>query len=156
MLASGNGVCFYGGMILTAAALLFAFAALLRGLRHGFYALHIVLVLGSLALIYGWQAGEPFSAPSLWAALIVHMLWINGVTFFAYAWDKRAASRNAWRIPERTLHALALVGGTPGGFLASRIFHHKTRKTRFRLQFWLITLLQLALLVAGYRLTQGQ
>lgn len=58
------------------------------------------------------------------------------VTFLAYARDKSAAQNGAWRVPERTLHLLALAGGWPGAMLAQRTFRHKTRKDSFRIGFW--------------------
>lgn len=54
----------------------------------------------------------------------------------AYAVDKRAAERGAWRIPEKVLHLVSLLGGWPGAFLAQKLFRHKTRKVYFQLTYW--------------------
>jgi len=54
------------------------------------------------------------------------------VTFCAYGWDKLQAKRDAWRVPEKTLHALALVGGFVGGWVGMFLFRHKTRKPVFK------------------------
>jgi len=61
----------------------------------------------------------------------------SAVTFIAYALDKAAARNGRRRIPEVTLHFLALAGGWPGAFLAQRVFRHKTRKQPFRAIFWM-------------------
>jgi uncharacterized membrane protein YsdA (DUF1294 family) len=53
-----------------------------------------------------------------------------------YAADKSAAQTGSWRVQERTLHLLALVGGWPGALIAQRIFHHKSRKASFQVIFW--------------------
>ena len=136
-------------MLITAFSILFFLAALLRSLRQGFYAAHVVSVLLTL-IAYNmgdWQAGEPFTAHSLWAFALVHLLFINLWTFAAYAYDKNAAQKGKWRVPEKSLHSMAFLGGTPGAFIASRVFRHKTKKARFRAIFWLVTALQIALVV---------
>ena len=58
------------------------------------------------------------------------------VTFIAYALDKSAAERGAWRTPESTLHGLSLAGGWPGALLAQQFLRHKTTKAEFRSVFW--------------------
>lgn len=61
----------------------------------------------------------------------VWLLLINLHTFAAFWIDKRAALRGTWRTPESSLLTGALLGGTPGAFLARRMFRHKTRKQPF-------------------------
>lgn len=61
-------------------------------------------------------------------------------SFLSYRSDKRRAEAGAWRIPESTLHLVALLGGWPGGFVAQRIFRHKISKASFQFVFWLIVL----------------
>lgn len=58
------------------------------------------------------------------------------VTFLAYAIDKSAASHNARRTPENTLHLLALLGGWPGAVAAQRLLRHKSVKKPFQISFW--------------------
>jgi uncharacterized membrane protein YsdA (DUF1294 family)/cold shock CspA family protein len=62
---------------------------------------------------------------------------LSGLSFLAYANDKGAARRNAWRTPEHSLHMLDLLGGWPGGLIAQQRFHHKTIKQPFQFVFWL-------------------
>ena len=62
-------------------------------------------------------------------------------TFTAYAADKAQAAGGGRRVPERSLHLLALAGGWPGALLAQQHFRHKTRKTRFQIFFWATVLL---------------
>ena len=52
-----------------------------------------------------------------------------------YAADKSAARSGRWRIAERTLHVLALIGGWPGALIAQRVFRHKSRKPSFQIAF---------------------
>ena len=67
------------------------------------------------------------------------------ITLGVYWWDKRAAIPGIWRVPERTLHMLALRGGWPGAWLGQYWLRHKTRKASFRIIFWLTVLLNLTL-----------
>ena len=61
---------------------------------------------------------------------------MSAVTFVTYGVDKSAARRGTWRVPESTLHLLALACGWPGALLGQRFFRHKTRKQPFRTIFW--------------------
>ena len=61
---------------------------------------------------------------------------MNLAAFWAYGADKRRARRGSWRIPERTLFLLPLLG--------MRVFRHKTRHWYFRWGIPAIFLLQLA------------
>lgn len=72
----------------------------------------------------------------------VYLLGINGVTFLTYGWDKWAAKREARRVPERSLHWLAIAGGTLGAYLGQQTFRHKTSKASFRTRFYVILALQ--------------
>ena len=64
------------------------------------------------------------------------ILLMSIASFIVYAVDKNAARRNARRVPERTLHLLALFGGWPGALLAQHILRHKSVKLPFRRVFW--------------------
>ena len=65
------------------------------------------------------------------------------VAFVAYGFDKRRAQASGQRVPENTLHLLALFGGWPGALFGQRIFRHKTQKFGFRVVFWLCVTLHL-------------
>ncbi len=67
--------------------------------------------------------------------------------FVAYAIDKRRAKNGGRRIPERTLHRLAWLGGAPGGWAGRQVLRHKSRKKAFAVQLGLASLVHLA--VAG-------
>ena len=84
----------------------------------------------------------------LLSSLILYLAGINLVTFAMFAWDKYSAIKGQWRIPEKTLLMLALVGGTPGAIIAQQRLRHKTRKQPFRAQLILIAGLHVVLVVA--------
>lgn len=59
---------------------------------------------------------------------------VSVVTFFAYGLDKLKAKKGAWRIPEKTLLGLGIIGGAFGAIMGMKAFRHKT-KHRY---FWVI------------------
>ncbi|SHI55960.1 Uncharacterized membrane protein YsdA, DUF1294 family [Parasporobacterium paucivorans DSM 15970] len=67
----------------------------------------------------------------IYKMLILYLLLINMTGIILIALDKRKARFGQWRIPERTLFLSALVGGSPGVWVAMKIFHHKTRHMKF-------------------------
>ncbi len=65
--------------------------------------------------------------------LIVYTLCLlSVVTFILFGLDKRRAVKHRWRISERTLLFSSFFGGI-GGLLGMLVFHHKTRKWKFRI-----------------------
>ena len=63
--------------------------------------------------------------------LIWYLSVINFTTWAAYGLDKGRAKSGKWRIPERTLLLLALIGGSLGALAGMIMFRHKTRKAKF-------------------------
>lgn len=84
--------------------------------------------------------------------LLAWILGVNVVTFFYYGWDKRAAQDEQQRIPERTLHYLAVAGGSFGAILGRRAFRHKIRKGSFLVRAWTIIAIQVLAVLAYLRL----
>ncbi|WP_022683350.1 DUF1294 domain-containing protein [Sphingobium bisphenolivorans] len=78
------------------------------------------------------------------------LLLINLWTFQRFGADKARARRGQRRIAERDLLGLALIGGTPGAFLARRVFRHKTRKQPFTTQLQLIAAVQLGTVIGWW------
>jgi uncharacterized membrane protein YsdA (DUF1294 family) len=64
--------------------------------------------------------------------LIGWVTLLSLLTFLAFAWDKRRARRGGWRVSERTLLSLELLGGWPGASLAMRWLRHKSSKRSYR------------------------
>ena len=70
--------------------------------------------------------------------VLIILLVVNAVTFLIWMWDKSCARRGTWRIPERQMLGLALIGGSPAAFYASHRLRHKTRKEPFRTHLKLV------------------
>ena len=75
-------------------------------------------------------------------ALLLWLAFINLITFGVYWLDKRRAQKGARRVSEKELLAWAAAGGSPAALWAMRKFRHKTRKTSFRIWYWMIVALQ--------------
>ena len=82
--------------------------------------------------------------------LLVWLAALNLVTFAVYGIDKAKAKRGTWRVPEKTLFLLPLLGGSLGALLGMRVFHHKTKHWYFVWGIPLILLAQIALAVWLY------
>ena len=79
--------------------------------------------------------------------LIVYILCLCSViTLLLFGIDKGRAIRHKWRISERTLLIASSFGGI-GGLLGMLLFHHKTRKWKFRILVPLFALID-ALVIA--------
>ena len=68
--------------------------------------------------------------PVLYAA-IVYFAAINLIAALLAVSDKRRARRGAWRIPERALFGVALLGGSAGTWAGMYLCRHKTRHWYF-------------------------
>ena len=108
----------------------------------------------------GWHASSRFSygVLLLWLILMLtaaviwnvpRFIWLvyaglSVLTFMAYWQDKWSAQKGQWRTPEKTLQTMALAGGWPGALLAQQWLRHKSSKTRFQQEFWLMVLINVA------------
>ena len=63
--------------------------------------------------------------------LLYYFFGVNLLLFILMGIDKRAAKRKKWRIPERRLLTLGIIGGGIGGILGMLVFHHKTHRIYF-------------------------
>ena len=59
-----------------------------------------------------------------------------------YGIDKSRARRGKWRISEKTLIGIAVIGGSIGALLGMLVFHHKTKHWYFRFGIPAILLIQ--------------
>ena len=87
----------------------------------------------------------PLTSPA--QVLAAWLLIMGLILFFTMGADKNRACRGAWRVPERRLFLLAVLGGAIGGFFGMLAFRHKTRHWQFVVFFPALALLQAAALV---------
>lgn len=67
----------------------------------------------------------------LYQIYVIYLLAISFITFITYFIDKLKAKINAWRIPEKALLTLSIIGGAFGGLLAMYAIRHKTKRWYF-------------------------
>ncbi|WP_026651673.1 DUF1294 domain-containing protein [Butyrivibrio proteoclasticus] len=84
--------------------------------------------------------------------IAIYLITVNIIGFALMGIDKRRARRNAFRVPEATLFAIAIVGGSIGSILGMYIFKHKTKHWYFKFGMPIILVLQIALVVFLYYL----
>ena len=67
--------------------------------------------------------------------IIIYFIIINIIGFLAMYIDKQKAKKGKWRIPEKTLLIVALLGGSIGTISGMYLFRHKTKKLKFKLVY---------------------
>ena len=77
--------------------------------------------------------------------LVIYLIPVNFLSFILYGIDKKRARKREWRISEKTLIGIAVIGGCVGAILGMHIFHHKTRHWYFRYGLPLILIIQVLL-----------
>ncbi|RKM62953.1 MULTISPECIES: DUF1294 domain-containing protein [unclassified Butyrivibrio] len=80
--------------------------------------------------------------------LIIYIAAVNIIGFALMGIDKRKARKGAFRIPEATLFAFALIGGSLGSTIGMFAFKHKTKHWYFKFGMPLIIVIQVALVLA--------
>ena len=75
--------------------------------------------------------------------ILLYLLIINAAGFLLMLIDKWKARKNLWRIPEKTLLGIALIGGSIGSYAGMRLFRHKTQHPKFSIGIPVIIALQL-------------
>lgn len=75
--------------------------------------------------------------------IIIYIVTINIIGFLAMYLDKQKAKKGKWRIPEKTLLLITVLGGGIGTTLGMYLFRHKTQKPQFTIGFPAITILEI-------------
>lgn len=84
---------------------------------------------------------------------ILYLLIINLTAFSLMGIDKQRARQNRWRIAEKTLFLVAVLGGSFGMRVGMEVFRHKTKHKTFTIGIPLIFLLQVTSLLILLKLT---
>ncbi|WP_265457181.1 DUF1294 domain-containing protein [Enterococcus sp. HY326] len=75
-----------------------------------------------------------------------YLVSVNVLLFLLMGLDKQKARKHQWRVPEKTLLALGIIGAGFGGLIGQQVFHHKTRKPKFYAAFFIGVMVALVLI----------
>ena len=79
--------------------------------------------------------------------IIIYFIIMNVIGFLVMYIDKRKAKNGSWRIPEKTLFMVSLLGGSIGTIAGMYVFRHKTQKPKFVIGFPTIIILQVIIII---------
>lgn len=79
--------------------------------------------------------------------ILIYLVVMNIIGFASMGIDKSKAKRGAWRIPEKTLFLIAILGGSIGSILGMKQFRHKTKHKTFTIGMPTILLVQAAIIL---------
>lgn len=79
--------------------------------------------------------------------LTVYIIAVNIIGFALMGNDKRRARKNAFRIPEATLFAFSIIGGSIGTLIGMYTFRHKTKHVTFKIGIPVIIFVQILFIV---------
>lgn len=77
----------------------------------------------------------------------LYLLIVNVAAFLLMLVDKGRAKKNLWRVPEKTLMGIAIIGGSVGALLGMYTFRHKTKHPKFTIGIPVILAVQIVLLI---------
>lgn len=63
--------------------------------------------------------------------ILAYLIIINIFAIYIMYSDKRKAKKGYWRVPEEKLFIIAFLFGSVGILIGMKLFHHKTRHSKF-------------------------
>ena len=79
--------------------------------------------------------------------IAIYLILINALSLLLMLIDKIKAKKKLWRIPEKVLLGVCAIGGSIGGILGMKLFHHKTLHPQFSIGIPVMLALQIVLSV---------
>ncbi len=79
--------------------------------------------------------------------IAIYLILINALSLLLMLIDKIKAKKKLWRIPEKVLLGICAIGGSIGGILGMKLFHHKTLHPQFSIGIPVMLALQIVLAV---------
>lgn len=79
--------------------------------------------------------------------IMIYLLIINLIGMLLMYIDKRRAKYGRWRIPEKTLILIGLLGGSIGSMIGMYTFRHKTQKIKFYVGYPTILIAEIVIII---------
>lgn len=83
---------------------------------------------------------------------ILYWIAMNVIGFCLMYADKEKAKKGQYRISEKSLWTVSILGGALGSFIALKKFRHKSKHATFRIGFFLLSIIHLSII--GYVVSQ--
>jgi uncharacterized membrane protein YsdA (DUF1294 family) len=82
--------------------------------------------------------------------LVAYAFFINVISLVYMYIDKQKAIKSQWRISEKSLFLLAIIGGSIGIMIGMKLFRHKIKHLSFKVGIPSIFILQIVLISYYY------
>ncbi|MBE6063043.1 MAG: DUF1294 domain-containing protein [Clostridium butyricum] len=79
--------------------------------------------------------------------LFLYFVFINLCGFIIMLIDKSRAKHKEWRIPEKQLIGISIIGGSIGMLFGMHVFRHKTKHLKFTIGVPSILILQIIIAI---------
>lgn len=82
----------------------------------------------------------------MFSIFVLYLIVLNLAGFFIMLVDKKRAIKNQWRISEKALIGISIIGGSIGMLAGMSTFRHKTKHKKFTIGIPIILVIQVAIL----------
>ena len=79
--------------------------------------------------------------------IIIYFVVVNFLSIIMFFIDKKKEEKNLWRISEKALILVSILGGSVGALIGMYTFRHKTKKLKFTVGIPVILILQIVLII---------
>ena len=79
--------------------------------------------------------------------IIIYFVVVNFLSILMFFIDKKKAEKKLWRISEKALILVSILGGSVGALIGMYTFKHKTKKLKFTVGIPVILILQIVLII---------
>ncbi len=93
---------------------------------------------------------KPLGGAAMSEYFMLYFLSINLIGLFIMKIDKQKAIERQYRISEKTLWTIAVIGGAIGATIGMNLFRHKTKHLSFKVGFPILAILDIILLIYFY------